>query len=92
MSLSFFYLTSSFIFSRMAAKVKQQTAPCPQAVTEQDLIAMEKEFNLSYAKESIFEQLRVNVSKNKRKITKSRTLLKKSFRLIFCLQVAIGTT
>ena len=40
----------------MAAKVKQQTAPCAQAVTEQDLVAMEEEFNLSNAKESIFEQ------------------------------------
>ena len=41
----------------MAAKVKQQTAPCAQAVTEQDLFAMEEEFNFSNAKESIFEQL-----------------------------------
>ncbi|CAH3117617.1 unnamed protein product [Porites lobata] len=46
-------------FSRMAAKVKQQTAPCAQAVTEQDLLAMEEEFNLSNAKESVFEQLNV---------------------------------
>lgn len=46
-------------FSRMAAKVKQQTAPCAQAVTEQDLIAMEEEFYLSNVKESIFEQLNV---------------------------------
>ena len=46
-------------FSRMAAKVKQQTAPCAQAVTEQDLVAMEEEFNLSNAKESVFEQLNV---------------------------------
>ena len=43
----------------MAAKVKQQTAPCAQAVTEQDLFAMEEEFNFSNAKESIFEQLNV---------------------------------
>ena len=43
----------------MAAKVKQQTAPCAQFVTEQDLVAMEEEFNLSNAKESIFEQLNV---------------------------------
>lgn len=49
----------ALFFSRMAAKVKQQTAPCPQAVTEQDLVAMEEEFNLSNAKESIFEQLNV---------------------------------
>ena len=41
----------------MAAKVKQQTTPYTQAVTEQDLVAMEEEFNLSNAKESIFEQL-----------------------------------
>ena len=46
-------------FSRMAAKVKQQTAPWAQAVTEQDLLAMEEEFNLSNAKESVFEQLNV---------------------------------
>ena len=46
-------------FSRMAAKVKQQTAPCAQAVTEQDLVAMEEEFYLSNVKESIFEQLNV---------------------------------
>ena len=46
----------------MAAKVKQQTAPCAQAVTEQDLVAMEEEFNLSNAKESIFEQLNVTHS------------------------------
>ena len=46
-------------FSRMAAKVKQQTAPCTQAVTEQDLVATEEEFNLSNAKESIFDQLNV---------------------------------
>ena len=43
----------------MAAKVKQQTTPCAQAVTEQDLFAMEGEFNFSNAKESIFEQLNV---------------------------------
>ena len=43
----------------MAAKVKQQTAPCAQAVTEQDLVAMEEEFYLSNVKESIFEQLNV---------------------------------
>ena len=49
-------------FSRMAAKVKQQTIPCTQAVTEQDLVAMEEEFNLSNAKESIFEQLNVTHS------------------------------
>ena len=42
-------------FSRMAAKVKQQTAPCAQAVTEQDLVAMEEEFKLSNATEYIFE-------------------------------------
>ena len=41
----------------MAPKVKQQTALCAQAVTEEDLVAMEEEFNLSNAKESIFEQL-----------------------------------
>ena len=46
----------------MAAKVKQQTASCAQAVTEQDLVAMEEEFNLSNAKESIFEQLNVTHS------------------------------
>ena len=46
----------------MAAKVKQQTAPYAQAVTEQDLVAMEEEFNLSNAKESIFEQLNVTHS------------------------------
>ena len=46
----------------MAAKVKQQTAPCAQAVTEQDLVAMEEEFYLSNAKESIFEQLNVTHS------------------------------
>ena len=40
----------------MAAKVKQQTAPYAQAVTEQDLVM---KFNLSNAKESIFEQLNV---------------------------------
>ena len=40
----------------MAAKVKQQTVLYAQAVTEQDLVAMEEEFNLSNAKESIFEQ------------------------------------
>ena len=49
-------------FSRMAAKVKQQTAPCAQAVTEQDLVAMEEEFYLSNVKESIFEQLNVTHS------------------------------
>ena len=43
----------------MAAKVKQQTAPCAQAVTEQDLVAMEEEFKLSNATEYIFEQLNV---------------------------------
>ena len=43
----------------MAAKVKQQTAPCAQALTEQDLVAMEEEFNFSNAKESIFEQFNV---------------------------------
>lgn len=41
----------------MARKVKQQTALCAQAVTVEDLVAMEEEFNLSNAKESIFEQL-----------------------------------
>ena len=46
----------------MAAKVKQQTAPCAQAVTEQDLVAMEEESYLSNAKESIFEQLNVTHS------------------------------
>jgi len=46
-------------FSRTAAKVKQQTDPCTQAVTEQDLVAVEEEFNLSNAKESIFKQLHV---------------------------------
>ena len=43
----------------MAAKVKQQTAPYAQAVTEQDLVM---KFNLSNAKESIFEQLNVTHS------------------------------
>ena len=57
-SVSEFFLLNKLLhfFSRMAAKVKQQTAPCAQAVTEQDLIAIEEEFNLSNAKESIFEQ------------------------------------
>ena len=33
-------------FSRMAEKVKQQTAPNAQAVAEQNLVAMEEELNL----------------------------------------------
>ena len=46
----------------MVAKVKQQTAPCAQAVTEKDLVTMEEEFNLSNVKESIFEQSNVTHS------------------------------
>ena len=38
------------------------------------------------------KHLRVNVSKNQRKIKKLRTWSKNRFVLFFCLQVSIGTT
>ena len=46
-SVSEFFTTQQVasFFSRMAAKVKQHAATRAQAVTEQDLVAMEEEFN-----------------------------------------------
>ena len=47
-SVSEFLTTQPVVsfFSRMAGKVKQQKAPYAQAVSEQNLVAMEEELNL----------------------------------------------